>query len=102
MRKFGVIHYKGITTVQEVECVEAFCYSWEVRGGEKKYNILKPTELKDQIWMGWALVDTEGDAFAKANLELRSEHERRAEKSHTVFDEHGFVIAVAAIKVNKL
>jgi|ERR1700722_5686214 len=102
MRKFTIIHRKGTTAVQEVECMEAFCHPWEVRPGEKKYCISAPEELKNQLLMSWALTDTEGDALAKANIELRGEFERDSRKSHTELNEAKFLAAVDAIKVVRL
>ena len=102
MRKFVVLHRKGTTTVQEVECEAMFCHPWEVKPGEAKYRLSAPEELRGELWMSWFFCDTQGDAEAKANIELREEFERRAFKAKTKFDEQGFLAAVAAIKVNKL
>jgi hypothetical protein len=102
MKKFVVLHRKNTTTVQEVECEAVFCHPWEVKPGEAKYRLSAPEELKGEVWMSWFFHETQGDAEAKANIELRGEFERRATREHADFDETKFLEAVKAIKVSKL
>lgn len=110
MRKFVVLHRKGVCTVQEVECEAAPPYrTWESRDifgkiipVEKTFIVSAPEEFKTEVWMGWFFHETEADAYARANLDLRGEFERKAMKSKMEFDEKGFLAAVAAIKINRL
>ena len=101
MRKFVILHKENII-LQEVECVEQFSFPWEVNCKEKKYLILSPTVMKHQVFMHWAIFNSEGDAFIKANFELREEFENLAKANKTSFDEEKFVASINNIEVKRL
>lgn len=104
MKKFTIISRKGVTSIQEVEIqllssIEDPSVMW-MNPGEYKAKVLKPESLYEKqndgsltppIWCWFAFFDTEAEARAQAELDLKKELERAARKSHIEFDEAVFL-----------
>jgi hypothetical protein len=98
MRRFVPIHSKTETTIHEVECEEIFSHPWEVQAGEKRYRVNAPKQFLNHVWYSWAVCEDDVSANVMANLNIRSDFARAAEKTKQEFDEAGFLATVNRIK----
>jgi hypothetical protein len=96
VKKFIVKHLRDTTTVQELDCEEVFCNSWELLPGEKKYRV------GDDTLISWAVFDTEALAMNSAATDLRHSMELWNDKGKEEFNEEELIKQVANIVVKRL
>jgi hypothetical protein len=112
MRKFTIISRKGVTTIQEVEIelvstLEDPSVMW-MKPGEYKAKVLKPESLYEKqndgrlispIWCWFAFFNSEDDARAQAEQDLKREMERAARKNKSQFNAIECLARVKEIQV---